>query len=140
MEKIKFNKQNHEKMIVWQMADKLDSIVQEILKKIPRTEFKLRSQIDSASDSIGSNFVEGYYSCSTREYLRFCRYSRRSCGELQERIRRALRKGYINTDDYKKFSEIVIKTGYLFDRLILSINNNLGDEKSYRSYGVKGKK
>lgn len=119
-------KQSHEKMIVWQMADKLDMIVQDILKEIPKNEFKVRSQIDSASDSIGSNFVEGYYSGSLGDYIRFCRYSRRSCAELQERVRRALRKGYINEEMFKKFNECAIKTGYLYDRLIQSLLKKKG--------------
>lgn len=118
-----YKKQNHEKMIVWKMADELDFLVQRLLKKIPRNEFKIRSQIDSASDSIGSNFVEGYYSNSTKEYLRFCRYSRRSCGELQERIRRLVRKDYITEEEYKELLPSIIKTGYLIDRLVQSLQN-----------------
>jgi len=70
----------HEKTIVWQNMDRLDVIVQKILKRIPRFETKMRSQIDNASDSIGANFVEGYYSGSIREYLKFLRYSKRSLG------------------------------------------------------------
>jgi four helix bundle protein len=66
-------KNNHEKMIVWQMADKLDIIVQEILLHVPKYEFQTRSQIDNASDSIGSNFVEGYYSGTLGDYIRFLR-------------------------------------------------------------------
>ena len=66
----------YKKMIVWQMADKMDALVEHILKQIPRSEFKLREQLDSASDSVVSNFVEGYYSGSLAEYLRFCRYSK----------------------------------------------------------------
>ena len=65
------NLYSHKKMIVWQMADKLDVLIQNILNKMPRTEFKLREQLDSASDSVGSNFVEGYYSNSLAEYIRF---------------------------------------------------------------------
>jgi four helix bundle protein len=122
------SKQSHEKMIVWQMSDELDKMVQEILKYIPKTEYKTRSQIDNASDSIGSNFVEGYYTGSLGDYIRFCRYSRRSCAELQERVRRVLRKNYINEQLFNKFNECAIKTGYLYDRLIKSLidkrNNN----------------
>lgn len=113
--------QNHEKMIVWRSADQLDVIVQKILRKIPRFEYKLKEQIDSASDSIGSNFVEGFYSGSIYEYIRFCRYSRRSCGELQERVRRALRKNYVNQKEFEEFNKRAILTGYLFDRLINSL-------------------
>jgi four helix bundle protein len=85
----------HRKMVVWQNIDRIDILVQDILKRIPRTEFKLRSQIDNASDSVGANFVEGYYSGSLAEYLRFLRYSKRSLAELQERVRRTWRKGYV---------------------------------------------
>lgn len=74
-------------MIAWQMADELDFIVQEILKKVPKYEYKTKRQIDNASDSIGSNFVEGY-------------------------IKEAL---------YQEFREKAIKTGYIFDRLIDSL-------------------
>lgn len=130
-----FNKQNHEKMIVWQMADRLDVLVQNILHRIPRHEFKIIGQIDSASDSIGSNFIEGYYSNSTKEYIRFCRYARRSCGELQERVRRLLRKGYINMKEHEEFSSVAIRTGYLFDRLLLSL-----EERDIGAKGAIGKK
>ena len=88
----------HGKMVVWQNIDRPDILVQKILKDIPRNEFKIKSQIDNASDSIGANFVEGYYSGSLGEYLRFLCYSKRSLGELRERIRRVKRRGYITND------------------------------------------
>jgi four helix bundle protein len=111
----------HKKMIVWQMADKLDALIQEVLKKIPRTEFKLREQLDSATDSVCSNFVEGYYSNSLAEYIKFCGYSRRSIGEVQQRLRRILRKEYISQTQYNELDEIAGKTMYLFNRLIDSL-------------------
>ncbi|MBN2621554.1 four helix bundle protein [candidate division WOR-3 bacterium] len=113
----------HEKMIVWQNMDKLDIIVQKILKKIPRFEVKMRSQIDNASDSVGANFVEGYYSGSIPEYLKFLRYSKRSLGELRERVRRVSRKGYILDGLYEEFTDLAIKTMYLIDRLRRSSEN-----------------
>lgn len=116
-------------MIVWQMADKLDVIVQEILCCIPKREFKLRSQINNASDSVGSNFVEGYYSGSLAEYIRFNRYGKRSLAELLERVRRTLRKGYILPILFERFEDCAIKTMYLFDRLIRSLENKLSKEK-----------
>ena len=111
----------HKKMIVWQMADKLDLIVESILRKIPRTAFKLREQLDSASDSVVSNFVEGYYSGSLAEYIRFCKYSKRSLAEVQHRITRVLRKDYIGKQEYLKADEIAGKTMYLFNRLLDSL-------------------
>ncbi len=115
------NTYGHRQMIVWQNADRLDVLVQKLLAKIPRHELEMRAQIDSASDSIGANFVEGYYSGTLGEYIRFCRYSKRSLGELQERVRRVLRKGYISQDEYAEFDDLAIKTIYLFDRLLESL-------------------
>ena len=112
---------DHRKMIIWQNIDKLDILVQEILKYIPKYEFSTRSQIDNASDSIGSNFVEGYYSDSIGEYIRFEKYAKRSLAELQERVRRIFRKGFINKKLLEKFDDLSIKTMYLFDRLIISL-------------------
>ncbi len=119
----------HRQMIVWQNADRLDVLVQKILAKIPKHEFDMRSQIDSCSDSIGANFVEGYYSGALGEYIRFCGYGKRSLGELQERVRRVQRKGFINQNEYAEFDDLAIKTMYLFDRLIASLEKKREGEK-----------
>jgi four helix bundle protein len=120
---------DHKKMVVWQSIDDLDTIVQDLLKKVPRSEYKIRSQIDNASDSIGANFVEGYYSGFLPEYIRFLTYSRRSLGELQERVRRILRKGYVGQDEYQVFDERAGKTMYLLNRLICSLKKKKDNEE-----------
>uniref|UniRef100_A0A7V0Z5X2 Four helix bundle protein n=1 Tax=candidate division WOR-3 bacterium TaxID=2052148 RepID=A0A7V0Z5X2_UNCW3 len=119
----KFGLKAHVQMIVWQNIDKLDSYVQVLLKKMPKNEFKIKSQIDDASDSIGANFVEEYYSDSLSEYLRFLRYSRRSAEELRERVRRVLRKGYISEKEYETFNKLAVSTSYLLARLIQSLES-----------------
>lgn len=128
--KIREGKRGYKNMIVWQSIDQLDMIVQKILKKIPKYEFKLRSQIDNASDSVGANFVEGYYSGFLTEYIRFLTYSRRSLGELQERIRRVLRKGYITKIEFDNFDERSGKTMFLLNRLIYSLKNKQNCKRS----------
>jgi four helix bundle protein len=125
--KVKTNK-GHKNMIVWQSIDELDMIVQKILKMLPSNEYKMRSQIDNASDSVGANFVEGYYSGFLSEYIKFLSYSRRSLGELQERIRRVLRKGYIDETEYEKFDERASKTMFLLNRLMYSLKKKRNDE------------
>ncbi|MBU0530960.1 MAG: four helix bundle protein [Candidatus Uhrbacteria bacterium] len=119
----------HRKIIYWQNIDKIDILVQTILKQIPIHAYKLRSQIDNASDSAEANFVEGYYSGSTGEYLRFLRYSRRSIAELQVRVKRIHRKGYVSDNLYHEFEDLIIKTGYLGDRLISSLEKKLQGNK-----------
>jgi len=112
---------NHMKIIAWQMADKLDILVQDIIKKLPHNRFKMINQLDSASDSIGSNIVEGYYSGSTAEFIRFLKYSRRSCAEVQERLMRIKRKDLIDSNLLDSVTSQAIKTGYIIDRLIQSL-------------------
>jgi four helix bundle protein len=112
---------DHKKTLVWQSIDDLDTIVQDLFKKVPRNEYKIHSQIDNAFDSTGANFVEGYYSGFLPEYIRFLTFSRRSLGELQERVRCILRKGYIGQDEYKVIDERAGKTMYLLNRLICSL-------------------
>lgn len=118
----------HKNMIVWQSIDQLDTLVQNIIKKIPRCELKMRSQIDNASDSIGANFIEGYYSGFLPEYIRFLSYSRRSLGELQERVRRLLRKGHIDEKEYNEFDERASKTMFLLNRLVYSLKRKRDNE------------
>jgi len=127
------NQYGHKKMRVWQNADKIDIMVQKILGKIPRREFKLREQIDSAAGSITANFVEGYYSGSLAEYIKFTRYAKRSCGELQEHIRRVCRKGYIKEEEYTGFDALTGRTMYLFNRLLYALENKK-NEKAIKTF------
>jgi four helix bundle protein len=116
----------HRKMRVWQNIDRLGPIVNRLVKKIPRANFKLIRQIYDAYDSSGSNFVEGYYSGYIPEYIRFARYGKRSLGEVQERIRRCFQRGYFSNDEHFEFEDLAIKTMYLFDRLIASLEKKVG--------------
>lgn len=118
----------HKKMKVWQNADKLDTFVQQYLKKVPRHEARLREQIDSSSGSITANFVKGYYSGSLPEYIKIIRHAKRSCGELKEHIRRVNRKGYILASEYAVFDQLAGRTMYLFNRLLYAHENKLNLE------------
>ena len=115
----------HRKMRVWQNIDRLCVIVYRLVKKIPRSQYKLINQINSAMDSVGSNFVEGYYAGSIPEYLRFLRYSRRSLAEVQDRIRRCYQREYFSKNEHFEFDDLAIKTFYLFVRLIDSLEKKL---------------
>ena len=109
--------------------DKLDKIVREVLKQVPSREYKMKSQINNAYDSAESNFVEGYYSGSTGEYLRFMRYSRRSIAELEMRVKRVFTKVFLKQEFYLQFEDLIVKTGYLGDRLIRGLENKLALKK-----------
>ena len=114
----------HEKMVVWGNIERMNFLVQkEIIKKIPKNSFYLRDQIDRSCSSVGANFIEGYYSGSIKEYLRFLHYSRRSLAELQNWVKQCYLKECISQSICERFNDISIKTFYLFNRLIYSLKN-----------------
>ena len=116
---MKANMYGHRKMIVWQNLDKIEEMVQrELIKRVPKNCFQLREQIDRSCSSSVANFIEGYYSGSIKEYIRFLRYSKRSLAELQDWIRRIYYKNYIDRNRYLIFDDLLIKTIYLENRLI----------------------
>jgi four helix bundle protein len=113
-------------MIVWQNMDALELfILRSILPQIPRTQFKTIDQIERASSSIVANFIEGYYSGSLKEYLRFLGYSRRSLAELQDWGRRVYRREFIPRETFLEFDDLSIRTTYLLSRLISSLKQKL---------------
>jgi len=132
------NGYGHRKMITWQNLDKIEEIIQrKILNLIPKREYNLRDQIDRASSSSVANFIEGYYSGSLKEYVRFLRYSKRSAAELQDWVRRTYFKAYIDKTLYDNFDDLLIKTIYLLNRLIASLIKK-SEQKAIK--GLRGPK
>jgi four helix bundle protein len=123
----------HRKMIVWQNIDRLDAMFQRnILPKIPAHCFQLRDQMDRACGSVAANFIEGYYSGSLKEYLRFLGYSKRSLAELQDWVRRSFHKTYLPEANYYEFDDLLIKTLFLLNRLINALKDKASKDKSLK--------
>lgn len=52
------------------------------------------------------NIAEGFDDGSTREFVRFLGYARRSCSEVQSQLYRALDCKHINQDDFTETYEL----------------------------------
>jgi len=116
----------HKKMVIWGNIEKIENLVyMEIVPRIPKNCFNLIDQIERATTSIGANFVEGYYSGSLKEYLRFLGYSRRSLAELNNWSKQMLYKKFMSRDLFDSFEDLTIKTLYLFNRLIYALKKKL---------------
>ena len=63
------------KLNVWQKAMELFELVWSIVFIETRIDFKLRSQIADAAQSISSNIAEGYGRRSVSEYIQFLYYA-----------------------------------------------------------------
>ena len=102
------------KLDVWNDAINLFQLVNNILLKIDRLDFKLKAQILDAAQSISSNIAEGYCRRSINEYLQFLNISLGSSGELMTRI--------IGLKSIKQINE---ETFEEFDKLHYSVENKL---------------
>jgi four helix bundle protein len=118
--------QGHKKMIIWGNIELVEKMVfNRILMRIPVKYFKIRDQIERATTSISANFVEGYYSGSIKEYLKFLGYSRRSLAELNNWGRQVQSMKLLDIDIYREFDDLTIRTQYLFNRLIYSLQRKI---------------
>jgi four helix bundle protein len=71
-------------------------------------DFGLKDQIQRASGSVMHNIAEGFDGGSNAEFIRFLRYSQRSCSEVQSELYVALDQGYISS---VQFEELYALTG-----------------------------
>jgi four helix bundle protein len=86
----------------WQLARELTHKVYELTKKsMFARDFGLKGQIQDASGSSMHNIAEGFDSETNREFVRFLRYSKRSCSEVQSELYIALDQNYINQDEFQ---------------------------------------
>ncbi len=63
-------------------------------------DFGLRDQITRASGSVMHNIAEGFDAGSNAEFVKFLRYSQRSCSEVQSQLYVALDQAYITREEF----------------------------------------
>lgn len=104
----------HMKLIVWQRAMQLFEIVFRLAFVESKIDFRLRSQIVDATQSISANISEGYGRRSVGEYIQFLYYA---LGSLAETMTRAIGLKQTNQISAGRFHE--------FDLLHYEVENRL---------------
>jgi len=86
----------------WQLARDLTRKVYELTKK-PKfaQDFGLKRQIQEAAGSSMHNIAEGFDSETNPEFIRFLRYAKRSCTEVQSELYVALDQQYITDTEFQ---------------------------------------
>jgi len=81
----------------WQEARKLVKMVYRSIKssKAFQSDYRLRDQSTGAAISVMNNISEGWASQSNAEFIKFLKYSRRSCAEVQSCFYVAIDQEYI---------------------------------------------
>ena len=85
----------------WQLARELTRKVYGLTKKPEFTrDFGLKGQIQNAAGSSMHNIAEGFDSETNPEFIRFLRYAKRSCTEVQSELYVALDQQYITKVEF----------------------------------------
>lgn len=95
----------------WQLARELARKVYGLTKK-PRfaKDYGLKGQIQDAAGSSMHNIAEGFDAETNAEFIRFLRYAKRSCTEVQSELYVALDEEYISLKQFKDVSEQAART------------------------------
>ena len=85
----------------WQLARELTRKVYGLTKKVGFShDFGLRRQIQDAAGSSMHNIAEGFDSETNNEFVRFLRYAKRSCTEVQSELYMAMDQQYITKAEF----------------------------------------
>jgi four helix bundle protein len=86
----------------WQLARELTHKVYDLTKKTKfDRDFGLKGQIQDAAGSSMHNIAEGFDSETNPEFVRFLRYAKRSCTEVQSELYVALDQQYITDAEFQ---------------------------------------
>jgi len=111
----------------WQEARKLVNMIYSVIKANPefQRDFRLVGQYTAAGISVMNNIVEGWASQSNAEFIRFLRYSRRSCAETQNCSYVALDQEYISQPTFQELYDQALKTIKIIDGLLRYLRSTL---------------
>ena len=86
----------------WQLARELTRKAYDLRKKSAfARDFGLKGQIQDAAGSSMHNIAEGFDSETNPEFVRFLRYAKRSCTEVQSELYVALDQQYITNAEFQ---------------------------------------
>ncbi|MDO9027436.1 MAG: four helix bundle protein [Candidatus Roizmanbacteria bacterium] len=88
--------EGYQRLGVWQNAALLRVLIRVFTKGcLPRSEYRLKAQLDDAARSVKRNIEEGWKRPTTKEYLTFLGYSQASLEEVKGDIRDAKTDGFL---------------------------------------------
>lgn len=84
-------------LVAWSNASLLRILVKKFTDLLPKSMYRLKSQLDDACRSVVANIEEGFARQTTAEYINFLGYSRASLIEVKGDIQRCLQDGILKS-------------------------------------------
>ena len=115
------------KLIVWQKATELFDLVWRIAFAENKIDFKLRSQLADAAQSVSANIAEGYGRRHLNEYIQFLYYALGSLAETMTRTIGLKQTGQISEARFHEFDLLHYEVENRLLRLIEKLEAKRGD-------------
>ena len=94
--------QRFEEIEAWQLARELTQKVYQLTKRPEFSkDYGLKNQIRAAAGSSMHNIAEGFDSETNAEFVRFLRYAKRSCSEVQSQLYVAMDQNYVSKEEFR---------------------------------------
>ena len=98
-------------LVAWANASLLRVLVTRFTNSLPKSIYRLKSQLDDAARSVVANIEEGYARQTTSEYINFLGYSRASLIEVKGDIQRSLQDGILDSESGSSLLDLKIDLG-----------------------------
>lgn len=125
--KLRNKNRGYMNLIVWQRAMDLFQLAWQLTHSDVLIDFKLRSQLVDAAQSVSANIAEGYGRRGINEYLQFLYVGLGSLGETLTRAIGLSRKNQITGEASKSFDELHYEVENRLSRLIEKLERKRDD-------------
>ena len=115
-------------LIVWQKAMDLFELVWKFTHCESKIDFKLRSQITEAAQSVSANIFEGYGRRSVKEYIQFLYIALGSAAETMTRAIGLRTTGQISAERFREFDLLHYEVENRLLRLVEKLEQKRDDE------------
>ena len=116
------------KLIVWQKAIQLFELIWKIVFNEAKVDFKLRSQLADAAQSVSANISEGYGRRFVSEYIQFLYYALGSMAETMTRAIGLKETNQISAERFRDFDLLHYEVENRLLRLIEKLGQKRDDE------------
>ena len=125
--KLRNKNRGYMNLIIWQRAMDLFQLAWQLTHSDVLIDFKLRSQLVDAAQSVSANIAEGYGRRGINEYLQFLYVGLGSLGETLTRVIGLSRTNQITAEALKNFDELHYEVENRLSRLIEKLEHKRDD-------------
>ncbi len=108
-----------EKLDVWRRSSRLCADLYRHMKACRDHSF--RDQLTRSALSVPSNIAEGYERDSKKEFIRYLRIAKGSCGELRTQLYIGKEAGFIDPEVFQVFLQESVELSKMLQGLIRSL-------------------